>query len=372
MIIFAVLVSAVVGQWVLLKEGVSPERSTGPQAQPEIVPLAPMWFDSDSLYYYGEYMWKYEIDEKRWFWQPDSPTVPVRSSAATWTIQDRFYMYGGMSTSLGTILDDFWYYDPASRLFSALPTGPGKCAGMASWVHETSNKIYAWGGFCDNATVRTLRYYDVNARGWTEQEPPSDNGPPPGKNAAAALVGDNTVYVYTDDKLWQLDLQQMNWSLASVTGNASPPGPMRSYHTMWTNAEGDGFYLFGGKSGSKIYADTWLFRKGEWSLIDSNDGPPEKWGLSSASSHGNVYMVLDGSTWKYGKITVKNIFQLIDWKLDSATFSSTIAAIMSSLVFFGLIVLAMMVCIRYCIRKRRANRFSDRILRQTDPGDVDL
>lgn len=368
-IILSLIITLCSAQWILLREKTAPDLTTGPSAQPETVPLVPMWHWQDSLYMYGQHMWKYEISEKRWFWQPDTPNVPVRSSAAHWTVQNKFYLYGGMSNSLGIILNDLWSYDPVIRLFQALPSSED-CAGMAFWPHETSNKLYAWGGFCGNETVNTLRAFDVNSQQWTILNAP--NGPAPAKNAAATLVGENTVYLYTDDKLWTLDLSVLTWTLVEVTGNTSPPGPLRSYHVMWTNAQGNAFYLYGGQSGSKNYDDTWMFSNNQWTLVDVGNGPDPDWGLGFTRSGGNVYVFLDGNVWKYGKLTVRNIFQLIDWKLDSATFSATIAAIMSSLVFFALVILAVSLCVRFCIRRKKKNRFSESILRRAEDPEVEL
>ena len=378
-----VLCSLGKAQWMLLEKTTPLFLSPGPNAkpQPSSHSLA-LWSEEgedDALYLFGSgHMWRYEIPNKRWLWQPETPNVVNRTNAAYWSVQDVFYMYGG---ARGTqVLNDMWAYNPKKRIFTQIPLSNSlPCTGSAFWKHETTNKLYMWGGICGmNATTNHLRAFDINSQTWTENVPTHDGGTgiPAGAVYVAATLGEkDTVYLYTDDKLWMLDLLKFTWTQAKVGNNGSPPGPGRIHHTMWTTSDG-AIMLYGGKSGTKEYVDTWRYEGDHWKLEDVGNGPSPRTGFTACTDFsGNLLLFGGGDTndlFKYGKFTVKNVFELIEWKLDSATLTASVAAVMSSLVFFGLVVLAIYLCIRHCIKKRKKNRFgaiSEPVLRRGGGGD---
>lgn len=333
-------------QWILVQPASPPLVTTDPSAHPQMTPYPLIWSDEgDTLYLLAENMWKYEIETKRWIWMPNVPKDLRRViHQPRWTIQNKLYTPS-------------WYYDPLVREFTNLPMGQTTCQGSAFWKHEVTNKLYMWGGVCENnQTVDTLRAFDISSQQWSTV---TTTGSVPTANAfvAATRVGENGVYLYANDHLYYLDLSSKEWSQSELGKNGSPPGPDRIFHSMWTLQNGD-IMLYGGQSGSKHYTDTWKYSNKEWQMVDEGNGPapfsnPNGFATTSDLQGNLFYYDSQGAVYKYGKLTVRNIFQLIDWKLDSATFSASIAAIMSSIVFFGLLLLTMVVCIRYCIRKRK-------------------
>jgi len=377
--IFLLVVAVVNSQWIELEGNSPPLRSPCPDAKPESSQLSALWFDGqDNIYMFSTQMWRYEIDTKRWLWQPEVPRVPKRTDSAYWSIQGKFYMYGGINMETNQTLGDLWYYEPEVRTFTQIPSASSiPCSGSAFWTHETTNRLYMWGGLCNNVTVNTLRSYDINSQQWEVNIPTHDGGtgtPSPAQHISATLKGD-MVYLYTDDKLWELNIQTFTWSQSVVGNNGSPSGPQRIYHTMWTSSDGN-IMLYGGQSGSKNYVDTWIYNHKHWTLKDNGNGPSPRWGFTTCTDFSGNLFLFGGSDknndlWKYGKFTVKNIFQLIEWKLDSATLTSTIAAVMSSLVFFGIIIMAMVLCVRRCQKKRRDRKGVAASLRGND-GDYDL
>jgi hypothetical protein len=127
--------------------------------------------------------------------------------------------------------------------------------------------------------------------------------------------------------------------------------------------------LYGGQSGGKQYTDTWTYRKDEWKVIDIGNGPSPRIGYTTCvDKSGDLVLFGGGRTndlYKFGEITVQTVFELIEWKLDSATLTASVAAVFSALVFFGLVVLALYVCVRRCIKKRKQKQ-SMGLLRKND------
>lgn len=347
-------------RWTLLSPGSPAVLSTGPLAHPGATVQPCMWYvDFDTLYVFeGNHMWKYEVEDKRWLWQPDVPSaVHPRQGAAHWTLQNKLYLYGGTHAQTGALLSDAWYYDTEMRTFVSLPAAPVACTHSAWWKHETSNKLYVWGGRCGggNQTSDALYSFNVNAQQWQTITTLGDPRPSPAERVSATVVG-NMAYLYTQDQLWNLDLTTLTWA---QSGGRSPPGPQRFNHVLWTN-HANQVALYGGQSGSKLYTDTWFYAGREWHIQDTGNGPvPTTEGAGAAAdSEGNLYYFspADASVWREGKLTVGTIMQLIQWKLDSATLAATAAAIFAAFSFFFMLFLSVVLCIRGCIKRRRAAR----------------
>lgn len=345
-------------QWIPLDPG-SPEiLSTDPNAHPAPAQRAPLWYvERQDLYLLSEsHMWKYEVDDKRWLWMPPVNLTP-REGASYWSIQSNLYLSGGTNDA-GTLLSDSWVYTVNQRQFSPLPAAPKPCTNAAFWKHETTNKLYQWGGRCgpENRTTDELYSFDVNLKQW-QLIPTQGEKKPLANEKVSATVKDDTAYLYSQDQLWALDLTTFTWSQSA---GRSPPGPDRFNHILWMNHAGQ-VALYGGQSGSRLYVDTWVYspKDGQWNLVDDGNGPlPTALGAGSCSDlEGNLYYYgpEKGQVWEYGKFTVHTILEMIEWKLDSATLAATVAAIMSSFLFFGLLFLAIISCIRKC-RKARLQR----------------
>lgn len=362
-------------QWILLEKSSPPLLSPDPDAKPAPAKSAALWFDGeDDVYLFNGHMWRYEIDNKRWLWEPEPP-VSNRSDAAYWTIENKFYLYGGRQHADNTILGDMWTYEREKRTFTRILEKSLPCEGAAFWKHETTNRLYMWGGTCN----ATLRAFDINTNTWTENVPTHDGGngiPKPAKHASATLGPKDTAYLYTDDKLWQLDMLKFTWTQSPIKDKA-PPGPQRTYQSLWTSADGD-IMLYGGRAGSKNYVDTWRYAGGQWNLEDVGNGPSPRYGSATCTDFSGNLLLFGppNDLWKYGKFTVRNIFQLIEWKLDSATLAASVAAVMSSFVFFGIVIVSLVFCVRRCIkRKRQKSAFgeiSEPVLKRHTNEDYEL
>jgi len=374
-ILIALAVTLAKSQWILLEKDSPPLLSPAENARPHPTSNSvALWCEStDDITYLlnNEQLWRYELRNKRWLWQPPLPVgIGNRTDAAYWTVDNMFYLYGGRDATTGTVYSDMWVYDIMARAFTKLLDRSAACYGSAFWKHETTNHLFMWGG-C-NTSTSGLRAYDLNNRAWTENVPNHDGGngkPVPAEFSAATLAAEgNVVYLYTDDKLWKLDLLQLTWTQADTNSGTSPPGPQRTHHVLWTGQD-QSIMLYGGQAGGKRYTDTWSYHKDAWKLLDIGNGPSARIGYTTCvDKSGDLVLFGGGRTndlYKYGEITVQTVFELIEWKLDSATLTASVAAVFSALVFFGLVVLALYLCVRRCVKKRKQKQ-SMGLLRKND------
>jgi hypothetical protein len=322
----------------------------GPNAQPPLSTLPAVWCSDTEqgvIYTFNHLgqVWRFEVESKRWIWQPDT-SVQLRPMAY-WDIQNKFYLLANQS--------NFYYYDLNTRDFIQLPSFPGISLSYPSfWTHESSNRLYLLNG-------QALYAFDVHSNTWSEitmQAGPQGLPPSPYVNVSAVLNA-QTVYLYIEDKLWEMDLTSFKW-MQSPIKTSTPPGPLRINYNLWRDSDKNQLLLFGGISGSKIYGDTWAYSLNgkEWRQISESGGPSMRWGSSLCTDEMTNYVYLFGADghndmWQYGPFTAKNVFEMIEWKLDSATLAATIAAIMSTFVFIGLVILAIAYCVSRCRNRRR-------------------
>lgn len=347
MILLLLLFSFSFAQWSLMDPDAPALITQNPLAQPPLYTLPAVWCsqaEQGVIYALNDLqqVWRFEVESKRWIWQPDVSLMsrPI----AYWTIQNKFYLLVNSS--------NFYYYDLNTRNFVSLPSYPHSVQVYpAFWTHQASNRLYVLNG-------ADLTAFDVHSNTWTDipmQLAPQ--GPSVYVNVSAVL-SDQVVYVYMEDKLWEMDLTSFKWVQSPVKAT-TPPGPLRINYNIWKTS--NQLYLFGGISGSKLYGDTWSYSldNKEWKLISESAGPSARWGSGQCTDDSTGYVYLFGADghndmWQYGPFTAKNLFEQIEWKLDSATLASTLAAIMSTLVFVGLVILGIAYCAYRCKKRRRA------------------
>lgn len=345
----------------------SPSRvETGPDAQIPSSVGSSMWcMNSDDIYVLtnDNQMWKFEKEDKRWLWQPTPNLSGPRFGSAYWKIQGKFYIYGGQHSNGDQVaLDDMWSYDLVNRVFiqeSVQTNNPGPCYGMSFWTHEPSNRLFFWGGMCQNKTNSNVYAFDINLKHWSVI---SSNGPKGSLYGAALLsTSDNKVYLYTQDQLWSFDMTTMLWQ--NIRSAIMPTGPNRTHMILWNSIDGENLMLYGGQSGSKLFGDTWYynFNTQSW-RVKATDGPVPREGMA-ACVDSNGYLNLFGGNdglyilndlWQYGPFTVKNVVDMVQWKLDSATIMATWAATTSTIMLVLFTVVLLGFCARKCIARKRA------------------
>jgi hypothetical protein len=351
MFLLSLLISLTSAQWTLMDSDAPAYISQSPLAQPPLYTLPAVWCSETEqgvIYTLNNLnqVWRFEVESKRWIWQPDATTI-TQSPVASWTIQNKFYL-------LVTNASQFYYYDLDTRDFNPLPSYPRMIQPYpAFWTHQASNRLYLLNG-------ADLSAYDVHSNTWTDIPMQLANaGPTSFVNVSAVLSG-QMVYVYIEDKLWEMDLTGFKWTQSPIK-TSTPPGPLRINYNIWKSAKSNDLILFGGISGSKLYGDTWSYSldNKEWKMISENGGPSMRWGSGQCLDISTGYMYLFGANghndmWQYGPFTAKNAFEMIEWKLDSATLAASIAAIMSTLVAVGLLILAIGYCVYRCKKRRIA------------------
>lgn len=362
-LIFLSLFSFGLAQWRELKPSGPTNLVTDSSAQPPPMLSPLVWcLGSDQVYVFGgeeNQLWLFEVEDKRWLWQPNPPTgVVARPNAAYWSIRGLLYWY---------VERDFYTYSPKTRTFSPVSyTGTlPNCTAGAFWTHQPSNRLYLWGGTCG----KNVYAFDVQLNQW-QHIATTNEGPEASLNAGAVLSrSESVVYLFGGDRMWELDIPTSTWTQPPNTN--SPPGPMRRYMNLWQATANDYIMLFGGVAGAKVYGDLWTYNPSgkEWTYNQASSAesgsPAPRWGFSSCVNT-NGYLFLFGGTseqkdplyndmWQYGPYTVHNIVDQIDWKLDSATLMATWAASMSSVVFLLLLFLMVLNCVRRCLSRRRKN-----------------
>ena len=355
------IIPLVAGQWVLLDPASPPIQSTDENAQVGTCKDAPTWCIGDNSVYSlsSNGFWKFEVDIKRWFWQPETP-VPMINTGQ-WSVNSLLYLYDG-SVSI------MWVYNTNTRVWTPYNSvvDPGPCVGSSVWSHLASNKLFLFGGSGSGNCSGGLWAYDLHTNQWSTVST-SGTAPSSSTTYGAATLGkdESHAYVFAADKMWQLDMQSFVWS-QSPTDATNPPGPDRTGHVMWTSSSGADILIFGGIAGSKLLEDTWAYSVNDkkWTF-KGNTGPSAREAASYCINHDGYIVMFGGKTgpttltndvWKYGPFTAQNVFEMIEWKLDSATLAATIAAAGVIILLVMLIALCIYTCIKRCVAKRKQDQ----------------
>lgn len=349
-------------QWTQMGDNGAQQIDTGPHARPPPSVNGAMWcLDDDSQYILNgvNQLWKYEIKDRRWLWQPNPPdTLNARTYAASWIIKGKFYLYGGLNQD-ERALDDMWIYDPQTRQFTQELQNHLSCYGGTHWTHEASNRLFLWGGYCNGTINNNLYAYDIDAKRWSHITAAVSG--PNGSMLPSSVVGrnDDMVFIYaSNDELWELDLLTFEWTKTPPGG---PSGPNRYGAVLWRSSKDDSILLYGGIAGSKIYGDTWIFSPDTklWTFL-GNTGPSPRHEMSHClTTFGYMYMFggegeyATNDIWQYGPYTVDSVFDMIENKLGSATLMATWAFVTSLVTLILIVIILILYCIRRCIDRKK-------------------
>lgn len=352
-LLIIVIIAIVSGQWINLSPNGPPNIVTGPSAKipPPSLPQqnnGAMWCFEDCQYVLNNgQMWKYEIKDNRWLWQPDPPKE-IQTVTAYFNVE-------GTTPYLFVNGLEMWTYDTLMRKFTQLPQrAPFVCLSPVKntfWNHDTANMLYI---MCNETTLLS---FDISSATWNVHSVAVVNGAGAGLGPIVAI--EDIVYMYSGDAVWEMDTSSFNWTKAISVTMAEPPGPNRTGSAFWQNKEGE-LMLFGGISGSHLYGDTWLYSPNSKSWIFKDNLGPLARSDPLYCVHTFLYMfgapsLNQNDMWQYGPFTVKNVLDIIESKLGSATLMSTGAMIASILTFVLFLGFAIAHCTRQCINKRRNN-----------------
>lgn len=352
-IIFLLFVAATTAQWVQLHQSGAHLLTVNSNAQPDGYTNPAVWCYQNYFYTFTSNLWRFELSpNERWFWQPPVE-MQQRTGAAYWVIQDVFWLMGGIGTTQGSTLSDLWSYNPITREAKQHNAAPFACSNGAFWTHAASNRLYFWGGFCVNNS-NPLWSFDVIAKSWSAVTTFSgaQGAPTPTGNVSAVLSADSKiVYLYTQDKLWQLDMSTFVWQTSQ--GN-NPPGPLRTSYFMWLS--NGNLMLFGGIAGSQVYGDTWKYNGKNWEQVGGSSSPTARYGAAGCMTQQGYLYLYGGSgnndLWQYGPFSASNLIERIEWKLDSATIMATLSFVMSALIVVAVVTWIVVKTIQYLWRTK--------------------
>lgn len=193
---------------------------------------------------YGD-LWAYDIDANTWTELHPSNTGPApRSRPSAWIVDDRLYIFGGV-TSAFQVRNDVWAYDLRSNAWTELI--PQGATGSPPPRHEAATGIKAgrliiYGGEAidENFQFTVLAdtwEYRIASGTWRDiTPPPSDNIAPPRDYGTAVTIGD-AMYLQGGDppgavdcggfipqhpteQLWRFDLHRRVWEQQFPRGDA--------------------------------------------------------------------------------------------------------------------------------------------------------
>jgi N-acetylneuraminic acid mutarotase len=338
------------GQWSSIQKSGPPQQNTDPDAKPIPSQYNCMWCDSLTTSQYvliENQMWKYELKDNRWLWQPDLPQeFEKRTKASYWQVQGYYYVFGGQ----GIQDNNVWMYDTISRSLTKLKTinSPGICYENMFWESETKNNLYLYGGYCNNTSNNNVYTYNLETNTWSVTS--SYMG-----GVGASVHVNDVVYIYNNDQMTEFDLTTNEWS--SAPNISPPPGLNRTGMILWKAVASDSIYLFGGIAGGKIYQDTWSYSPATklWTFV-KNEGPSPRYGMTYCVNNNNYLYMFGGSNtndmWQYGPYTVQNVIDRIEWKLDSATLMATWGVALTSSVLLILLIIVLYGCVKRCTNRK--------------------
>lgn len=354
MFLIFVFIQIICAQWLLLEEGGPEILGTEQNAQPRGSTGSTLWCVNDDMFLLlpdSPQVWKYEKDTRRWLWQPNAPRI-MGKELSHWELAGKLWLFANDGK--------LWSYEPESRQWTSYVAPLPFRSASAYWTHKLTTKFYLYGGI-NNQTYDELWAFDVETLSWT---PISYTGDGPGKVAEiVAVLGKNedTVYIFGGSltQMYQLDLPTKTWSKTPAL-----QGPeARTHHIMWKTPKQDQVAVFGGQSGAKIFKDIWFYNVElqQWIKDDKAGGPEARYGSSSCVDNKGTMFMHSGSPedstrlysdiWQHGPLTSGNIFQLIEFKLDTATLAALLGGAMSTILVCALFIGMLCLCIIRCRRR---------------------
>src|SRR5580765_3358073 len=176
-----------------------------------------------------------------------------------------FYSAGGFSSSLFTIMDAVYRYNPGTNSWDAMTSLPQTVAYGVAVYYQAGNKIYVFGGMIDifsGDNTNTTQIYDIASNTWTQGANMPDvgsfmaGGYVPGAAKIYIISGYNTGFIESaQDRTWAYDPVANSWT--DLTATVSFPHPAGGFAYGVINNK---VYLSGGRDANNDNINlTWEF-----------------------------------------------------------------------------------------------------------------
>ncbi len=364
-------------RWHRLNLDTVPTYSDGPSAHPKGRRNAVSWCtDDDEVYVYGgkdtssrlSDMWRYEESTDRWLWLPGGPG-PALSGMVAWSRNDdQLWMYGGRDDG-GSVYADLWRYDRGTRVWTkqvpAAGPSPGPRFGSASWYRASTNTLYLYGGRPGTRLPQEQELWtlDMPTLTWTLLRQTNEPG---AMDDGHSVIAQNKAYLFgganqnnsvVSNTLWTFNLDDNTWTSLGQDGPSA-----REDFTMWHSVTENALFLFGGKTADKALDEIWRYHipSATWSRLTSDTRPSSRWGTAVCTDDEGYAFLFGGMTfdqtrvfndvWKYGVVYSRP--GLFD-NLDRTTASAMLAAVMSTLVFAGGVIVLCVLIAKSCASRRK-------------------
>jgi N-acetylneuraminic acid mutarotase len=176
-----------------------------------------------------------------------------------------FYSAGGFSSSLFTLLDALYRYNPGTNSWDTMASLPQAVAFGVAVYYPPGNKIYVFGGMIDIDTgdnTNVTQIYDIPSNTWTQGANMPDvgsfmaGGYVPGPAKIYLISGYNTGFIDSaQDRTWAYDPVANSWT--DLTATVSFPHPAGGFAFGVINNK---VYLSGGRDANNDNINlTWEF-----------------------------------------------------------------------------------------------------------------
>ncbi|CAE6939918.1 tea3 [Symbiodinium sp. CCMP2592] len=266
-------------------------------------------------------LWSYDIDTGNWTFQSQGTGPPPRDDHVAVHAAGVVWIHGGWGGASAGRLNDLWAYNVSVKRWNLISNlaGPSARYGHVAVYAFGSLWLHGGNGMTDLGTslLDELWSYDVETGNWTFQS--KGEGPSP-RVDHVAVYAEGVIWVHGGwggsdagqlNDLWSFHISGGQWSLM----NSSEGPASRSYHGVASS--GGLIWIHGGWGGSEaIFDDVWSYNpeSGSWALRSSGARPPKR------ISHAAVYAA--GKLWIHGGYDWDGDQYLSDlWSLDMNTVS---------------------------------------------------
>lgn len=252
---------------------------------------------------------KYNVTGNSWALQSSGSPL-ARSYSTSVTYNDKLYIYGGFCDDTDVSVNELWEFDPATRTWAQKASGATARLRHSAVVYN--GKMYVFGGRAvpnvDN-NLNDLWECDLTSFVWTQRASGAT-----ARSQHCAVINSGKMYVfggYTNESIgdfWECDLSTFTW-----TQKASGASARNSAGAGVHNGK---MYIFGGQyDGNNIYNDLWECNLSTFTWAQKISGATLRRYHAVVVNSGKLYVFGGGGT---GLNLLNDV-----WECDLSTFTWT-------------------------------------------------